>query len=156
MDSEVFIGGISEFKKIKEEDIVEQPEEEKSIYGTWQLKEYEYGAGDGSYDVTKVSNGYTMTFRKNNTFSRTEYVYCQSGGLVNGSFSLSTYSIYDFTVYMVDISFPCSYTNRKGEAIKHEKATKYTYSFKNEYLKLSLYDNPCDEGCGSNYKRVSE
>ena len=31
LDSEVFIGGISEFKKIEEEDIVEQPKEEKSI-----------------------------------------------------------------------------------------------------------------------------
>ena len=49
--------------------IEEAKQQENSIYGTWQVKELWSGVGDGSYNVTKFSNGYTMTFRENNTFS---------------------------------------------------------------------------------------
>ena len=134
-----------------EEDTKQQPkQQETSIYGTWQIKESRVNDGEGSEEVDKVSNGHTITFRKNNTCSRTTSS-CQNGGLVNGSFSLGTEYSYNF----VEVSFPCSYTNKNGETIKYEEAIKYTYRFKNEYLILSPH-YVCDEGCSFKYKRVTE
>ena len=132
----------------------EAKQQETSIYGTWQIKESRYNDGEGSKEVDKVSNGHTKTFRKNNTYSTTKFVHCQSDGLANGSFSLGTYSHYDYSYNFVEVSFSC--TNKNGETIKYEEATKYTYRFENEYLILSPHDNPCHEGCSFKYKRVTE
>ena len=157
LDSEVVIGGISKFKKIKEEDIVEDPteevkQEEHPIHGTWQLKEarlwaYHLNGIGFTEDVYKISNGYTVTFRIDNTFSSTQFTICEED-VVNGSFSLSQeqgYSgspIYNF----VEVSYQCV-------SIDHEWTIRNGYIFENEYLILSPL---CPEACNYKYKRVSE
>ncbi|MDE0470544.1 MAG: hypothetical protein OXH57_01275, partial [Ekhidna sp.] len=126
-----------------EEKVNEQ--QENSIYGTWQLKEQWLGnVGDVSVNWTSVSNGYTMSLMKNNSFSSTEFTVCQNS-VNNGNLTLSQ----NESINLIEISFQC-------DSRSNQLTRTYVYSFENKYLVLSPYSNPCDEGCSFKYKKTAD
>ena len=67
----------------------ETKQQENSIYGTWQLTEQWLGnVGDTSVNWANVSNGYTMSLTRNNSFSSTEFTVCQNSEN-DGNFTLN-------------------------------------------------------------------
>ncbi|MBC6410805.1 MAG: hypothetical protein GDA42_10195 [Ekhidna sp.] len=116
-----------------------------SIYGTWQLIEQWLGnVGDVSVNWIDVSNGYTMSLMKNNSFSSTEFTVCQNS-VNNGNFTLSQ----NESTNLIEISFQCASTN-------NQLTRTYAHFFENEYLMLSPYSNPCAEGCSFKYEKIAK
>ena len=125
----------------------EEPKQQldtNSIYGTWQLVEqYYFNYGYLEKDTwTKVLNGETIVFYKNDLFFSSRADTCSINPLTSGRFRMGTADNYNF----IEMSLSCT------EDIFN---IKDIYTFENNYLILSPID-VCDEGCAFKYKKIAD
>ena len=154
-DSEVGIGGIGEFKKIEEEDIVESPTEEhpteeadQNLYGIWQLIEFTSGL-----ESDNIENGYTIELLPNGNFFSTRFNECSQG----------TYSTLSHIVVgckkeqnIISFHFPCEGFRPCSESTSFCNEQYWFTDGYLEYLILSPTYLVCDEGCVYKFRRQEQ
>ena len=118
-----------------EEDTKQQ---EKSIYGTWQLIEIYQSGGGSNPQWTAVNIGYTYTFKDDGTFSSTRFTECTSG-----TYKTSTNSI--TLDYSCD-GFDTGIESPPGTFVEN-------YMFENNNLTLTPSYLNCVESCDYKFEK---